>query len=92
MIEIILLIVGIVYAVRYPRLRKLTPQDFPGVDATEFFEWQQAERMAIDWSWLTSADHATIAPSKTAVGIVGVCGFRENPSLTNDLQAGVVHQ
>ena len=48
MIEIILLIVGIVHTVRRPRLQKLTPGDFPGVDVAKFFEWQQAELLASD--------------------------------------------
>ena len=48
MIEIILLIVGIVHAVRRPRLRKLSAGDFPGVDVAKFFEWQQAELLASD--------------------------------------------
>jgi hypothetical protein len=54
MIELILLIVGIVYAVRRPKLRKLTTQDFPGVDTGKFLEWQQAELKGIDiFLWAT---------------------------------------
>ncbi|MGA2139564.1 MAG: hypothetical protein ABSH14_11935 [Verrucomicrobiia bacterium] len=54
MIEIILLIVGIVYALRRPKLRKLTTQDFPGVDTARFSEWQQAELKGIDiFLWAT---------------------------------------
>jgi hypothetical protein len=49
MIEIILLIVGIVNAVRIRRLRKLTPQDFPGVNAAKFVEWQRNKLLAIDF-------------------------------------------
>lgn len=54
MIEIILLIVGIAYAVRRPKLRKLTTQDFPDVDAAKFAEWQRAELKALDiFLWAT---------------------------------------
>ncbi len=54
MIEIILLIVGIIYAVRRPKLRRLKPQDFPGVDSAKFLTWQRAEITAIDvFLWAT---------------------------------------
>jgi hypothetical protein len=54
MFEIILLIVGISYAVRRPKLRRLTAQDFPGIDAVTFSEWQQAELQGINiFLWAT---------------------------------------
>lgn len=43
MLELILLIVGIVYAVRMPRLRRVTNTDYPGVDATAFQQWKTTE-------------------------------------------------
>ena len=49
MIEIILLIVGAVYAIRYPKLQKLTTEVLPGVDAAKVFEWRSAELLANDW-------------------------------------------
>ncbi len=48
MIEVILILVGLVFAVRCRTLGKLTTQDFPGVDAAKFFEWQEAALMAND--------------------------------------------
>ena len=54
MLELILLIVGIVFAVRRPRLRKLTAADYPGVDPVRFAEWQQAQLKATDvFLWAT---------------------------------------
>lgn len=54
MLEIILLIVGIVKAVRRPRLRRLTAEDFPSVDPVKFREWQQAQLNATDiFLWAT---------------------------------------
>ena len=43
MLEIILLIVGIMKAVRSFGLRKLTAHDFPDVDPGKFAEWHQAQ-------------------------------------------------
>src|SRR5580658_8244575 len=54
MIELILLIAGIVYACRRPKLKALTAGDFPGVDAVKFLEWQQAELKSIEiFLWAT---------------------------------------
>ena len=36
MLELILLIVGIVYAVRRPKLKRLTAVDYPDVEETQF--------------------------------------------------------
>ena len=48
MIEIILLIVGIVYAVRRPKLKRLAPADYPSVEPSKFIEWQLAQLKAIN--------------------------------------------
>ena len=54
MLEIILLIAGIVKAFGRPRLRRLTPQDLPGVDSSKFEEWKSAELRATDtFLWAT---------------------------------------
>lgn len=47
MLELILLIVGIVYAVRVPRLRRLSSEAHPGVDAAIFQQWKTAELKGI---------------------------------------------
>jgi hypothetical protein len=54
MIEIILLIFGLIYAVRRPKVRQLGPAAFPTVPEPIFREWQQAELRAIDtFLWAT---------------------------------------
>jgi hypothetical protein len=54
MIEIILIIVGITYSLRRPKLRRLTIADFPGVDPAKFSEWQRAELKGINtFLWAT---------------------------------------
>jgi hypothetical protein len=54
MIEIILLISGIIYAVRRPGLKRLASSDFPGVDPAKFAAWQAAELKGIDiFLWAT---------------------------------------
>ncbi len=46
MLQIILMIIGIVIAVRRPRLKRLTPQDYPGLDPEKFTEWHNAQLSA----------------------------------------------
>jgi hypothetical protein len=54
MVQIVLLIVGIVYAVRRPKLKALTVLDFPGVPADRFEEWKALELKSIDlFLWAT---------------------------------------
>ncbi len=56
MIEIILLVIGIIKAVRRPRLRRLRASEFPGVDPEKFEEWQNpnAQLQATDiFLWAT---------------------------------------
>jgi hypothetical protein len=48
MLELILLIAGVVYAVRRPRLSRLTPGLFPNVDREKFAEWKDAELRSTD--------------------------------------------
>jgi len=54
MIEIILLISGIIYAVRRRGLKRLASSDFPEVDPAKFAAWQAAELKGIDiFLWAT---------------------------------------
>jgi hypothetical protein len=54
MLEIILLIVGIVYAFRRPKLKRLAPADYSDVEETQFLEWKAAQLKAIDiFLWAT---------------------------------------
>lgn len=59
MIQIILLIVGIVYAVRRPKYANANAASFPNVDPARFEEWRKLELKSIDiflWStWGTFA-------------------------------------
>lgn len=48
MLEIILLIFGIIYAARRPRLKRLTVDKFPGVDAATFNEWKFFELRSVN--------------------------------------------
>jgi hypothetical protein len=47
MIQIICLIVGIIYAIRLPKLKALTTSDFPQVPPDVFTKWQGLERESI---------------------------------------------
>jgi hypothetical protein len=49
MIQIVLLVLGIIAAIRYPRLMKASVQDCPGVAPEAFAEWKSAERSAAIW-------------------------------------------
>ncbi|MBN1474493.1 MAG: hypothetical protein JW914_07760 [Syntrophaceae bacterium] len=52
--QIILLIVGIVYALKKPKLKALTSSQFPGVPAEKFAEWQALELKSINiFLWAT---------------------------------------
>lgn len=54
MIQIILLIAGIVYAFRKPKLKALTAAQFPGVSQEVFAEWQALELKSINrFLWAT---------------------------------------
>jgi hypothetical protein len=54
MLEIILLIVGIVYAFRRPKLKRLAPADYPDIEETKFLEWKAAQLKATDiFLWAT---------------------------------------
>ncbi len=54
MVQLILLIVGIVYAVKRPRYVRLVPQDYPEVDPARFEEWRGLELRSIDiFLWAT---------------------------------------
>ena len=47
MLELILLIIGIVYAVRRPKLKRLASADYPDVEKSQFLEWKAAELKGI---------------------------------------------
>ncbi len=49
MLQIILLIFGIVYALRKPKLKRLNPSDFPQVPESVFHEWKALETSSINW-------------------------------------------
>jgi hypothetical protein len=54
MIQIILLIAGIVYAIRRPKLKSLTAEQFPGVSADVFKQWQTFEIQSVNmFLWAT---------------------------------------
>jgi hypothetical protein len=53
MVQIILLILGVVYVIRRPKLSRLAPADFPTVPADQFAAWKRLELASIDiflWS------------------------------------------
>lgn len=54
MLEVILLIVGIAYAIRRPMLKNQTAQWYPGVDPEKFAAWHKVELKATDFFlWAT---------------------------------------
>ena len=54
MFQLIILIVAIIWALRKPRLRKLTPSQFPGVPEYVFYEWKALELESINaFLWAT---------------------------------------
>ena len=54
MIQLILLIMGIVYAVRRPKLKALAVSDYPDVTSEQFGEWRELELKSIDmFLWAT---------------------------------------
>ncbi|HZT41862.1 MAG TPA: hypothetical protein VFA07_06715 [Chthonomonadaceae bacterium] len=48
MLQLILLIVGVIWALRKPKLTKLTPDQFPGVPEPVFYEWKALELESIN--------------------------------------------
>jgi len=53
MVQLILLILGIVYAFRRPKLKRLSAAEFPDIPADRFLEWKRLELMSINvflWS------------------------------------------
>ncbi len=53
LIPIPLLIGGIFYAIRRPKLKALTADQFPEVPPDKFAEWQMLELKSINWSLWT---------------------------------------
>jgi len=54
MVQIILLIVGIVYANRRPKLKRMHASDFPNVPKDDFDRWKTLEMKSIDiFLWAT---------------------------------------
>ena len=48
MLQLILLVVGIVWAIRKPKLKALTAAQFPGVSEEVFAEWKALELRSIN--------------------------------------------
>jgi hypothetical protein len=54
MLEVILLVVGLIYAIRRPKLKRLTVSDYPGVDEAKFVEWHRQQLRAVNiFLWAT---------------------------------------
>lgn len=54
MLEVILLVVGIVYFFRRPKLKRLKPEAFTEVDPQKFEDWRKAALLATDlFLWAT---------------------------------------
>lgn len=49
MVQIVLLVLGIIAAIRLPRLIKIAPTDYPGVDPALFEKWRSVERASAIW-------------------------------------------
>jgi hypothetical protein len=49
MLQIILIIMGIVYCVRRPKIARLTAADMPGVTPAILESWKMQELKSIDW-------------------------------------------
>lgn len=89
MLQLILMIIGIVIAVRRPRLSRLTPSDYPHVSEDKFEEWKAAQLAATDaflWAtwgsffimlFLVLALNSAITTLEGAIGIrvVLIAGF-----------------
>jgi uncharacterized membrane protein YfcA len=54
MLQIILIIMGIVYCVRRPRVARLTAADIPGVSPDLIESWKRLELKSIDWFLVAS--------------------------------------
>jgi hypothetical protein len=48
MLGIILLVMGLVYFMRRPKIARMSPEEYPQVPRTAFEEWQQNELRSID--------------------------------------------
>ena len=54
MLQLILMVAGIVWALRKPGLRKLTPAQYPAVPEPVFHEWKTLEMQSINmFLWAT---------------------------------------
>jgi len=54
MAQIILLVLGIFYVFKRPKLKRLTGAEFPGVPSSGFEEWRKLELASIDiFLWAT---------------------------------------
>jgi hypothetical protein len=80
MLKIILLILGIIYAVRRLKLKALESKQFPDVPVDKFQEWKDLELRSIDiFLWATWGLLIISIPVGLAVGKAfpgGVLGFR----------------
>ena len=49
-----MLVVGLIYAIRRPKLKRLTVSDYPGVDEAKFVEWHRQQLRAVNiFLWAT---------------------------------------
>jgi len=71
MIQVILLVVGIIYAIRRPKLKRLAPTDFPQVPADQFLEWRRLELKSINvFLWATWGLFSLSIPLSVGVQVV----------------------
>ncbi|MDD2737075.1 MAG: hypothetical protein PHF56_24335 [Desulfuromonadaceae bacterium] len=87
MIEIVLLIIGIVYAVRRPKLRRLTSGDYVDIDPARFSEWHNAQLRATDiFLWATWGAFVI----KMLVIFIAVSGGGFNADIAGAIQVAIV--
>ena len=84
MVQIILLIVGVVYAFRRPKISKLKPEQFPNVPHEVFDQWKRLELRSIDiFLWATWG----VAIIGTVIAFVIV---QSNPTLAGPIQIAYI--
>jgi len=87
MIEIILLIVGIVYAVRRPKLKRLTAADYPDVEEAQFLEWKAVELRAISiFLWATWGAFVI----KLGIQIILIAAAQSGSGLSTEATIGIM--
>lgn len=61
---VILLVMGLGYWTRRPKLKRLSVEDYPDVPPEKFEKWKRLEIKSIDW----------LLAATLGVGLVGICG------------------